>query len=503
MTLAETIILVLYFVVMTVLSVYGSHRYFMAFLYYRHKFKLANPRGRLETMPRVTIQLPIYNEMYVVERLIGSVCDIDYPRELLEIQVLDDSTDETVNIARACVERHCARGLNVVYIHRKDRSGFKAGALENGLKTAHGEFIAVFDADFVPAPDFLRRTVPYFSDKRMGMVQVRWGHLNRAYSALTQAQSIFLDGHFMIEHTARNRSGRFFNFNGTAGIWRRECIIEAGGWQHDTLTEDLDLSDRAQLKGWKFLFLPDVESPAEVPVELNAFKSQQHRWAKGSIQTARKLLPTILKSDLPRPVKQEAFFHLTANMAYLLMVVLAILMPICMVIRFQHGWYGVLLLDFPFFITATASVCFFYYASQREVGAEPLKSLLYVPFVMCLGIGMSLNNAKAVLEALLNQQSGFTRTPKLGVASKKERWALKRYRGKSKSYLPLIELAFAGYLTLAVWFALDNEIWFSLPFLVLFQVGFLYVGLMSLLQGRFERLVAGAPPASAEPRLSA
>jgi len=503
MTLVESIILGLYFAIMLVLSMYGSHRYVMAFLYYRHKFKLATPKGRLKSLPKVTIQLPIFNERYVVERLIDSVCAIEYPRELLEIQVLDDSTDDTVQFARACVEKQKARGLNVVYIHRDDRTGFKAGALEHGLSLAHGEFVAVFDADFVPKSDFLLNTVPFFVDERVGMVQVRWGHLNRRFSALTEAQSIFLDGHFVIEHTARNRSGRFFNFNGTAGIWRRQTIIDAGGWQHDTLTEDLDLSYRAQLAGWKFLFLPDVESPAEVPVEMNAFKSQQHRWAKGSIQTARKLLPKLLGSKLPFAVKQEAFFHLTANMAYLLMVVLSVLMPMSMVIRFRHGWYGVLLLDFPFFITATASVCFFYFASQKEVGQTGWQSLKYVPFVMCLGIGMSLSNAKAVVEALLGHQSGFTRTPKLGVVQNSAGWAQKRYRGKPVGLLPWIELGFGAYLTLAVWFALANEIWFSLPFLVLFQVGFLYVGLMSLLQGRLARFTEKSARAAVEPELSA
>src|SRR5713101_7340766 len=319
------------------LAVYGSHRYRMAFLYYRHKFKLPTPSGVLKELPKVTIQLPIYNEMYVVERLIDSVCHIDYPRELLQIQVLDDSTDETSAIARACVERNRQQGHQVVYLHREGREGFKAGALAYGLQFAEGELIGVFDADFVPSTDFLRRTVPFFADEKTGMVQVRWGHLNREFSILTQAQSIFLDGHFIIEHTARNRSGCFFNFNGTAGIWRRTAIDDAGGWQHDTLTEDLDLSYRAQLRGWQFVFVPGVIAPAEVPVEMNAFKSQQHRWAKGSIQTCRKLLPRILKSDLPFGVKAEAFFHLTANFNYILMCMLSILMFPSMVIRYNMG----------------------------------------------------------------------------------------------------------------------------------------------------------------------
>jgi len=496
MTIVEIIFLGVYFSVLCVLAVYGSHRYRMAYLYYRHKFKLPTPKGRLEKLPRVTIQLPIFNEMYVCERLIDSVCLIDYPRELLEIQVLDDSTDETCGIAKACVERNRQQGHNVVYVHRENRQGFKAGALEHGLKTAKGEFVAVFDADFVPSPDFLKRTVPFFSDSKVGMVQVRWGHLNREFSILTQAQSIFLDGHFVIEHTARNRSGCFFNFNGTAGIWRRDTISDAGGWQHDTLTEDLDLSYRAQLRGWQFVFLPEVVSPAEVPVDMNAFKSQQHRWAKGSIQTAKKLLPTILKSDLPWKVKREAFFHLTNNMAYLLMVLLSVLMPLSMVVRFNHGLYSTLFLDLPFCITATASVCFFYVAAQREIGVSRWDQVRYLPLLMSLGIGLAINNARAVVEALLNQQSGFARTPKTGAEGKKVKAVKKTYLG-SKSLLPLVELAFGLYFTGALWFALDAKIYTSVPFLILFQAGFLYVGVMSLFPGSIGKGSKAAEPAPA------
>jgi cellulose synthase/poly-beta-1,6-N-acetylglucosamine synthase-like glycosyltransferase len=491
MSTLEIAFLAVYFGVLFILSMYGSHRYRMAYLYYRHKFMLPTPKGRLAQLPRVTIQLPVFNEMYVVERLIDSVCSIRYPRELLEIQVLDDSIDETCGIARACVERQKAKGLDIQYIHRTNRMGFKAGALENGLKLAKGEFVAVFDADFVPAPDFLERTVPFFSDDGVGMVQVRWGHLNREYSILTQAQSIFLDGHFIIEHTARNRSGCFFNFNGTAGIWRRATIESAGGWQHDTLTEDLDLSYRAQMKGWNFIFLPEVISPAEVPVDMNAFKSQQHRWAKGSIQTAKKLLPAIMRSNLPFKVKREAFFHLTNNMAYLLMLLLSLVMPLSMFVRFKHGLYGTLLLDLPFSVTATLSVCFFYVATQRELGLTWPQRLKYLPFLMCLGIGLAINNAKAVIEALFNQESGFTRTPKTGSEGKNVQAVKKTYRGKA-SWLPAIELAFGIYFTFAAWYAWDMAVYTSLPFLVLFQVGFLYVGLSSVLQGRYGKSAAPA-----------
>jgi cellulose synthase/poly-beta-1,6-N-acetylglucosamine synthase-like glycosyltransferase len=478
----EISVVLAYVAVLLVLSGYGSHRYYMAYLYYRHKFRLPTPSARFTDLPRVTVQLPIFNEMYVVNRLIGAVCALDYPRHLLEVQVLDDSTDETREIARACVDRWREQGVDISYVHRPDRTGFKAGALEHGLTLAKGEFVAVFDADFVPDPDFLRRTVHFFTDLKIGMVQVRWEHLNREYSALTQCQGILLDGHFVIEHTARNRSGAFFNFNGTAGIWRRETIRGAGGWQHDTLTEDLDLSYRAQLAGWKFVFLPQVTAPAEIPVEMNAFKSQQHRWAKGSIQTALKLLPRIFAAPLPRHVKREAFFHLTANFAYLLMIPLALLMPITIMVRVGHGWYEVLLLDIPFFAAATASVCSFYFASQREIGMTVWQRLRYMPFLMALGIGLSVNNSRAVIEALLHHETGFTRTPKHGVQRAGGSVARKRYRA-AVTFQPLVELALAAYMTLGILFVLDRQVWYALPFLCLFQAGFGYVGVMSVWEG--------------------
>jgi len=482
MTWVEVLFLATYFVVLLILSIYGSHRYVMAYLYYKHKGNLPAPKARFDRLPRVTIQLPVYNEMYVVERLIDAVARIDYPRDRLEIQVLDDSTDETQGIARAKVARLREQGVDIAYLHRSSREGYKAGALQEGLKVARGELVAVFDADFVPSPEFLRRSVHFFTDERIGMVQVRWEHLNREYSHLTQAQAIFLDGHFVIEHTARNRSDRFFNFNGTAGIWRRTTIEDAGGWQHDTLTEDLDLSYRAQLAGWRFVYLPEVVSPAEVPVEMNAFKSQQHRWAKGSVQTARKLLPRILRGDLSRQVKVEAFFHLTANFTYPLMILLTVLMPVSMVIRFKHGWYEVLLLDLPFFWTATVSVVLFYVASQREIGIPWWKRLKYLPFIMALGIGMCVNQSKAVIEALVGYETGFNRTPKTGMRGRDRSWLKRKYRTLLTAQ-PLLELALGAYLTSAIWFALDKGVYFSLPFLILFQWGFFYVGLVSLLQG--------------------
>ncbi|MDE3154678.1 MAG: glycosyltransferase family 2 protein [Acidobacteriota bacterium] len=481
MTPAETLILAAYFFVLIILAIYGWHRYLLVYLYMKYKDHEPTPAGTLDPLPVVTIQLPVYNEMYVVDRLIESVCAIEYPRDLLEIQVLDDSTDETREIAELAVRRYAAQGFDIKYLHRTDRRGYKAGALEAGLRVARGEFVAIFDADFLPGADFLQRTIQYFADAKVGMVQVRWGHINQDYSLLTKIQSILLDGHFVLEHGGRHRSGRFFNFNGTAGVWRRETIASAGGWQHDTLTEDLDLSYRAQLKGWQFIFLGDVIAPAEVPVEMNAFKSQQHRWAKGSIQTCRKLLPEILRADVPLKVKAEAFMHLTANFNYPLMTVLSLLMFPAMVIRYNMGWSEMLLIDLPLFCAATLSVSNFYMVCQREIHRDWVSRLKYLPFLMSIGIGLSINNTKAVFEALLNKQSEFARTPKYRIESDGDEWIGKKYR-QSVSVQPLLELALGLYFTATVFYALANQIYGTLPFLILFQIGFLYTGLLSIVQ---------------------
>jgi cellulose synthase/poly-beta-1,6-N-acetylglucosamine synthase-like glycosyltransferase len=481
MTLAETLTLATYFFVLIILAIYGWHRYYLVYLYMRYRENEPKVGPALDPPPVVTIQLPLYNEMYVADRLIESVCAIDYPRDLLEIQVLDDSSDETRRIAELAVRRYAELGIDIKYIHREDRTGYKAGALEAGLKVARGQFIAIFDADFIPTSDFLTRLMPHFADAGVGMVQARWGHINQDYSLLTKAQSILLDGHFVLEHGGRNRGGRFFNFNGTAGIWRRTAIDDAGGWQHDTLTEDLDLSYRAQLRGWRFVFVSDVIAPAEVPVEMNAFKSQQHRWAKGSIQTCRKLLPQILRADVPIGVKAEAFFHLTANFNYILMCILSVLIFPAMVIRYNMGWYEMLLIDVPLFFAATFSFCNFYTVCQREIYSDWRARLKYVPFLMSVGIGLSVNNTRAVVEALFNKQSEFARTPKYRIEANADEWVGKKYR-QSVAVQPLIELALGLYFTATVFYALANGIYGTLPFLVLFQVGFLYTGLLSVVQ---------------------
>jgi cellulose synthase/poly-beta-1,6-N-acetylglucosamine synthase-like glycosyltransferase len=481
MTLAETLILSAYFFVLIILAIYGWHRYYVVYLYFKNKNNAPKAGPLQDPAPVVTIQLPLYNEMYVADRLIEAVGRIEYPRDRLEIQVLDDSTDETRKIAELAVQRLASKGTDIKYYHRDERLGYKAGALEAGLKVARGEFVAIFDADFIPTADFLVRLMPHFSDPGIGMVQARWGHINQDYSLLTKIQSILLDGHFVLEHGGRNRAGRFFNFNGTAGIWRRVAIADAGGWQHDTLTEDLDLSYRAQMRGWRFLFDADVIAPAEVPVEMNAFKSQQHRWAKGSIQTCRKVLPQLLRAKIPLGVKTEAFFHLTANFNYPLMVVLSMLMFPSMVIRYNMGWYEMLLIDVPLFFAATFSVCNFYMVCQREIHKDWRARLKYLPFLMSIGIGLCINNTRAVFEALFNKQSEFARTPKYRIERDADEWVGKRYR-QSVAVQPLVELALGLYFTSTVFYALANEIYGTVPFLVLFQIGFLYTGLVSLIQ---------------------
>ena len=488
-------LLIPYFIVLTILAAYGTHRYWMVYLYYKHKKnKTTEPAAYFpsDNLPRVTVQLPIFNEQYVVDRLLDAVCRLDYPKDKLDIQLLDDSTDETIEVARLLVERYAALGHPVSYLHRDNREGFKAGALAEGLKTAKGEFVAIFDADFVPPPDFLLKCIHHFTDPKIGMVQTRWTHINRNYSLLTQVEAILLDGHFVLEHSARARSGVFFNFNGTAGMWRRCAIDEAGGWEHDTLTEDTDLSYRAQLKGWKFIYLQDVECPAELPVEMTAFKTQQARWAKGLIQVSKKILPQVLNGDVSRHQKVEAWYHLTANLSYPLMIVLSVLLMPAMIIRFYQGWFQMLYIDLPLFMASTFSISSFYLVSQKELFPKRwLKSLLYLPLLMSLGIGLTVTNTLAVLEALVGKQTAFVRTPKYRVESKKDRVGAKKYR-KRLGWVPWIELLIGTYFALAVFYAIDNENYFTIPFLLLFVVGYWVTGLMSLLQGRFAGLSVGS-----------
>ena len=488
MTWYQIALISAYLFVLLVLAFYGFHRSLLVWLFYRHKKDVPHPLREYtdDELPLVTVQLPVFNEMYVVERLLEATAKIDYPKDKLEIQVLDDSTDETQGICRAKVADLCKRGYDVHYIHRDDRTGYKAGALENGLAHARGEFALVFDADFIPSPSVLRQTIHYFSDEKVGMVQSRWGHVNRDYSALTEVEALMLDGHFVLEHTARHRSGRFFNFNGTAGMWRIATIRDAGGWQHDTLTEDMDLSYRAQLKGWEFVYLMDTVSPAELPVEMNSFKSQQFRWAKGSIQVAKKMLPTILKSDVSTSIKWEAFFHLTNNFAYPLLLLLSLLLLPNLAVRTQHGWREVLLIDLPLFFGTTMSVVTFYVVSQRELGHPPggwFRMVLRLPLMLAVGIGLCINQTRAVFEALFGKETEFVRTPKHGVENRRESWSSKKYRA-ARSLVPFIELFMAAYFVCAAAIAINGGHYLSLPFLALFLVGYGYVGALSVYQRR-------------------
>lgn len=471
-------LLTLYFGLLLLLSMFSLHRYLMLIFYYRYKQQPSTPEP-MTVFPRVTVQLPIFNERYVVDRLLESVSNLKYPQDRLQIQILDDSTDDTVELTRAWAKRLTEMGFCVEHINRTDRSGFKAGALQKGNETATGEFIAIFDADFVAPEDFLNKIMPRFADSKVGMVQMRWEHLNRNYSLLTQLQSIMIDGHFVIEHAARHYSGRFFNFNGTAGVWRKTAIADAGGWQHDTLTEDLDLSYRAQLRGWNFVYIPWMVAPAELPVEINAFKTQQHRWTKGSIQTALKLLPAIWRSKFPLGIKIEATFHLANNFAYLLTLMVSVLMLPVLMAREHLKFTPPIWVDVFLLFSATASIGTFYVASQREILKNWRHQIRFVPLMMSLGVGLCVNNAKAVLEALLGMQSDFVRTPKFGVRTKRDQWWRKRYAG-AKSGVALIETLLALYYVVIVGYCIWRLNYYTLPFMLLFLFGFGYVGVLSL-----------------------
>jgi cellulose synthase/poly-beta-1,6-N-acetylglucosamine synthase-like glycosyltransferase len=483
-------LLIPYFSVLVILSFYGLHRYEMIRGYLKHRKKLTEgPPASWDELPPVTIQLPLYNEKYVVERLIEETLRMDYPREKLQVQVLDDSTDETHPFTEALVARWRSQGYAIEYHHRSNRHGFKAGALQEGLKTATGEFVAVFDADFVPPPDFLRRTIDHFMDAKVGVVQTRWTYLNRHYNVLTEVEAMLLDGHFVLEHGARYGGGLFFNFNGTAGILRRSMIEDAGGWQHDTLTEDSDLSYRAQMKGWKFVYIPGVECPSELPVEMYGFQVQQSRWSKGLTQVAIKLLPRILRSDLPARVKLEAFAHLTPNISYPLMIVVSALMLPVMIVRFYMGWMQMVFLDLPLIAASFWSITAFYLYSHRELHPKTwVRGIWMVPALMAAGIALTISNTRAVLEALLGVQTSFVRTPKFAIATnQKIKLQSKKYRSRS-GWLPYAELLAGCYFVYMTGFAIETYNFLVIPFLLIFVAGYFWAGFSKLWQDYQGRL---------------
>ncbi len=494
----------IYTFMLVLVCVYGLHRYVIVFLYYRHHKNRPEPKGHFDDLPRVTIQLPMYNEQMVASRIIEKTCEIEYPADKLQIQVLDDSTDSTGEIALATVAKARAEGIDIEYIHRDNRKGYKAGALENGLKTATGEFVSIFDADFLPRPSFLKDSIHYFTDPKVCVVQTRWDHLNRNDSMLTRSQAIYLDGHFAIEHVARNRSNRFMSFNGTGGTWRKDAIADAGGWRHDTLTEDLDLSYRAQLKGWKFVFLPDTTSPAELPPEMNAFKAQQFRWTKGGAQCALKMLPKVMLSKAPLKVKIEAFFHLTAFSLHLYMMIFLLLLcpamfincvPIASESISRHFF------DLGVFTLATLSASVFYIASQVELSGDWRHAAKFMPVLMALGVGLCVSNTKAIIEALFGKQSEFVRTPKYGGDGSVNHAIASGGKKPKFKWLPLIEFAFGTYMASCAIFSLVTlRGWLTAPFLIIFAFGFYYVSVSSMLLDRAARRAAEGKPESVKVR---
>lgn len=474
-------LMALYFGSLCVLFLFGLHGLVM--IYYYHKtLRIKNIEPNLpENLPVVTVQLPIFNEIYVVERLLESVTAMDYPKEQLEIQLLDDSTDETADLCRHLTALYRAQGYDIHHLHRTDRTGYKAGALKEGLAVARGEFVAIFDADFVPKKEFLKKTIPHFyRHDKIGMVQTRWEHLNENYSYLTRVQALALDGHFAIEQNVRNKAGFFINFNGTAGVWRKQTIIDAGNWQHDTITEDLDLSYRAQLRGWQFVYLNDFTSPAELPAEINALKSQQFRWTKGAVEVAKKMLPAVWRSSLPFETKIQSTFHLSANIVFPFIVIVALLnVPLVIIKNTVSGydWYFNLMVMFTL---ASVSTFLFYTYAQRTIHEDWRKRILLFPVFMAGSMGLAINNTRAVLEAIFNKKSEFVRTPKFKVEKQGDTWSANKYKQKKVHKTTFIELAFALYYFVGICISL----WFleiaAIPFQMMFMLGFGAIGALSV-----------------------
>ncbi len=468
----DEIVLLTYIGSLSVLMFFASHGFIM--VYYQWKYGRNIPKEKEEELlnKTVTIQLPLYNEMYVAERLINSICEIDFPKNKLEIQVLDDSTDETYDVVQKVVKEKQKLGFDIKHIHRVDRKGFKAGALKEGLKTANGEFIAIFDADFLPKPDFLKTTLKFFTSEKVGMVQTRWEHLNEDFSMLTKIQALALDGHFVIEQTVRNRAGFFINFNGTGGVWRKDCIEDAGNWHDDTITEDLDLSYRAQLKGWKFIYLRDFTTPAELPAEMNALKAQQFRWTKGAIETAKKILPEVWKAKIPLRVKLQSSFHLTNNIVFPF-ILLAGILNVPLIFIKNSGPYDQFFNFMSVFVIAFISSFVFYLFGQKNVHTDWRKKIALFPLFMAGSMGFAVNNSRAVIEALLDRKSEFVRTPKFKVQKKDDSLSKNKYfmnlKVDSSAY---VELILAIYCFIGVAASIYFMEIAALPFQLMFFFGF-------------------------------
>lgn len=485
---------------LTALGLFSIHRIWLLGLWWQCRSRQPHPLAAFDTLPFVTVQLPVFNEPYVVRRLLEAVARFDYPKDRVEIQLLDDSTDHTPSVAAACIAALREQGYRVHHLRRAHRRGFKAGALAEGLSTAQGELVAVFDADFVPQPDFLRRTVHYFTDPRVGMVQARWGHLNRPDSPLTRAQALMLDGHFLIEQVARSRSGRFFNFNGSAGVWRRAAITDAGGWQSDTLSEDLDLSYRAQLKGWRFIYADDVTAPAELPIEMSSLKIQQHRWTKGSIQAGLKLLPAIWRSRQPLRIKIEASFHLGNWFHYPLGLLCAMLMlPTLILSRSPFHPYHRADWEGTIGLLLVATTALFYGVAYWRTSRPRWQFLIDLPLLMSTSMGLALNNTRGVLQALRRTDSPFHRTPKYNGRRRSTQDPAYRRQLRDTPWW-WSEVALGLYTVLSISYAALHHLYAVVPFLLPLAAGFLYAGLTSLspwLHAAAELLFVWRKPAKA------
>ena len=475
----DEIVLVGYFGALLILFVFGLHGFVMLFYHRKYKEVKHEPNPDFECNASVTIQLPLYNELYVVERLIDTICKIDYPKDKFEIQVLDDSNDETVNIAARVVEEKRKEGFDISHIRRENREGFKAGALKEGLKIAKGEYIAIFDADFIPKKDFLKKTLSFFTNENIGMVQTRWEHLNGNHSILTKAQALALDGHFVIEQTVRNKAGFFINFNGTGGVWKKECIENAGNWHSDTLTEDLDLSYRAQINGWKFIFLKDFTSPAELPSEINALKTQQFRWTKGAIETAKKILPQLWKSKQPLRIKLQGTFHLTNNFVFPFILLVAIL-NVPLVFVKNSGAHDLYFAVMSVFVLAFISSFMFYLYSQKDIHPDWRKRIVLFPLFMAGSMGFAINNSRAVFEGLMNRKSEFVRTPKFKLVGESGSWMDKKYLNNKLGLDVVVETIMAVYCFIGVASSIYFQEIAALPFQLLFFIGFSFVSITSI-----------------------
>ncbi len=470
----DEIVLVGYFFSLLILFVFGLHGFIMIFYYNKYRDVKNSPDKDFVPGANVTIQLPLYNELYVVERLINSVCEIDYPKDKMEIQVLDDSTDETTQITAKVVAQKLKEGFDIKHIRRGTREGYKAGALKEGMKIAKGEFIAIFDADFIPQKEFLKKTLSFFNESNIGMVQTRWEHLNGDYSMLTRVQALALDGHFVIEQTVRNKAGFFINFNGTGGIWRKSCIVDAGNWAADTLTEDLDLSYRAQLNGWRFIFLKDFTSPAELPSEINALKNQQFRWTKGAIETAKKILPLVWRSKMPLRVKLQSTFHLTNNIVFPFILLAAILNVPLIFIK-NSGPHEAYFAVMSLFVLAFVSSFMFYLYSQKDIREDWRKKIVLFPLFMAGSMGFAVNNSRAVFEGLMSRKSEFVRTPKFKVVTNKDTIAGNKYSSKKLGMSVIVELIMAVYCLVGIAASIYFFELAALPFQILFFLGFAFV----------------------------